>query len=61
MSKYDLGFEPPLEPPEPRVAFVCDDCGGDIYVCEDYYEVQGIRLCVCCMKEHRKEAGYETV
>ena len=52
---YNLHFEPPLDPPEPEIAFYCDDCGGEIYVGETYYRIDGKNYCeYCTQKRVRK-------
>ena len=61
---YTLRFEPPMDPPEPDVAFHCDCCGEEIYVGEDYYEIEDVRICKECLiewmdKYYKKEAEAE--
>ena len=47
--------EPPLDPPEPEVAFRCDYCGNDIYVGEEYYHIDGTDICTECLRDWADE------
>lgn len=53
---YNLHFEPPLDPPEPEIAFYCDDCGGEIYVGETYYRIDGKNYCEYCIEASKEIA-----
>ena len=59
---YQLKSEPPLDPPEPTVALYCDNCGNEIYVGEDYWDINGDRICRDCLDDWldrcKKEAEY---
>lgn len=49
---YQLPIEPCLDPPDdPEPAFYCDECNEPIYVGEDYYDVEGYRLCEYCVMD----------
>ena len=48
---YNLRFEPPMDPPEPEVAFYCECCGNEIYVGEDYYYIEDCAICSECLVE----------
>lgn len=61
---YQLSKEPPLDPPEPEIALYCDCCGIEIYVGEDYYDIESCVICSECLGEwmdehYRKEAEIE--
>ena len=56
---YNLRFEPPLDPPEPEVAFYCDDCGYEIYVGESYYRVGDKHYCEGCVSSEIAEKDYD--
>lgn len=45
--------------PAPTVFGVCSECGCDIYIGEDYYEVINEYICEDCMWEARKTAEVE--
>lgn len=49
---YLLKTEPPLDPPEPDVAFPCDVCGEDIYVGETYLDTELGKVCEFCVSDH---------
>lgn len=52
--------EPRLDPPEDKVAFYCHECGGEIYVSENYYELGGNNYCEHCIRDAFKtEAGVD--
>ena len=34
-----------LNPPEPKVAYECEECGTDIYKGDEYFDVDGTILC----------------
>ncbi len=54
--RYDFTGEPRLDPPEPKPLFACDDCGEDIFLGDDYYEICGGRYCVECVEDRRRTA-----
>lgn len=41
---------------EEEVADCCDCCGRDIYVGEEYYDVDGVVICENCIKDYKKTA-----
>ena len=59
MGLYLLNKEPPLDPPEPEVAFFCEGCGCEIYVGDDYYRVDGKNYCVDCVSSGIAEKDYD--
>ena len=59
MGLYLLDREPPLDPPEPEVAFYCEGCGSEIYVGEDYYRVDGKPYCEGCVSSEIAEPDYD--
>ena len=59
MGLYLLDREPPLDPPEPEVAFYCADCGGEIYIGETYFRVDGKNYCEGCVSTEIAEPDYD--
>ena len=59
MGLYLLDREPPLDPPEPEVAFYCADCGGEIYIGETYFRVDGKNYCEGCVSTEIAEPEYD--
>lgn len=57
MSYYNVP-ERPLDPPEDRIAFECEICGGDIYEGEEYYDIPDLgKCCANCINDaHRYDA-----
>lgn len=51
--------EPPLDPPEPELAFFCEGCGEEIYVGETYYRVDGKNYCEYCVIADVAEKAYD--
>ena len=49
---YQLTKEPPLDPPEPEIAYICDVCGETIYEGEEYYEIHGDTICSECIRDY---------
>ena len=47
--------EPPLDPPEPELAFFCEGCGNEIYVGDTYYRVDGKNYCEDCVSQEIAE------
>lgn len=43
-----------LEPPEPQIVFLCDCCGEEVYVGDEYIEFGDGE---CMLKEHALELG----
>ena len=41
---------------EERVAFHCDCCSEPIYIGEDYYEIDDIKICEDCIRDYKKTA-----
>lgn len=49
-------YEEPNEPPEPKIAFLCYECGEPIREGDDYYFVDCQRYCEECIGEMRETA-----
>jgi len=43
--------------PEPDIYCFCDECGGEIYIDDYYYGIDGKTLCESCVKDCRYIAG----
>lgn len=41
---------------KPKVFAYCEECGGEIYVGENYYEIRDMVFCPWCIETMRKEA-----
>lgn len=54
----DIGFEPPLDPPEDEIVCCCDICGEPIYEGQDFWRVHGTVICENCLDGMREEARY---
>lgn len=54
MSYYDCP-EAPLEPPEDKIFGYCDHCGGEIYMGEDIYEINGDIIHEDCLLDYARE------
>ena len=52
---YRLNFEPPLDPPEDEVFAECDQCGGEIYVGEEYYDIDGDLIHEDCLCDYARD------
>lgn len=48
---YDIGHEPPLEPPEGTPKYWCGDCGEPIYEGEFYYDIDDKIICEKCIDD----------
>lgn len=35
----------------PRIEAICDECGNEIYVYEDYYSIEKTNICEECMSD----------
>ena len=44
-----------LDPPEDRIFAVCDQCGGEIYEGETYYDIEGDYIHEDCFEEYARE------
>ena len=40
-----------INPPEPETFDYCDMCGGEIYVGDEYYDIEDMKLCEKCAHE----------
>lgn len=47
----DPRLNPDYDPNAAYIAFHCDDCGGPLYEGDDYYKINGYRLCESCALE----------
>jgi len=50
VCQMDIGHEPPLEPPEPKIVDYCDECGGEIYEGSGRYKINGKVYCRSCVE-----------
>lgn len=55
---YDIGHEPPIDPPEYelRIKCECAYCGEPIFEGDTYYELGGNPICEVCIDEARRTA-----
>lgn len=54
MSYYDCP-ERPLDPPEDEICGYCDFCGGEIYVGEEVYGINGDIIHEDCLLDYAKK------
>lgn len=51
------------DPQEAEIFCECDECNGEIYKDEEYYDINGWIVCQHCLhawaKQHKKVAGEE--
>ena len=59
MAMTDLGFEPRLDPPEPKAVCQCSVCGEPIYEGEDacHFDNYGW-VCLFCVKSSQREVDF---
>lgn len=55
-TPYDGNIDGYNESSCPPIAFICDDCGGDIYDGDDYYEINEGAICSECISAYRRIA-----
>lgn len=51
--------EPPLDPPEAKVVFYCDDCDREICEGDAYYRIMDFVFCESCVENARRYAGVD--
>lgn len=49
---YILSSEPPLDPPDPTIAYICDVCGEPIYVGDEYFPFEVDIVCTDCIRDY---------
>lgn len=48
-----------LEPQDSPVLYYCDECGAEIREGEEYYSIDGMKICENCMDSARRYAGVD--